>query len=57
MLEQSIENGLDFDDELLNLLVPEANYHVVEKQTIEKTLEEGTIKAEKNVKGQNNQKM
>ena len=57
MLEQSIENGLDFDDELLNLLVPEANYNVVEKQTIEKTLEEGTSKAEKNVKGQNNQKM
>ena len=28
--EESLENELDSDDEPLNLLVPEANYHVVE---------------------------
>ena len=30
MSEESLENELDTDDEPLNLLVPEANYHVVE---------------------------
>ena len=28
--EESLENELDSDDKPLNLLVPEANYHVVE---------------------------
>ena len=35
VLEESLENELDSDDEPLNLLVPEANYHVVKNPTIE----------------------
>ena len=34
VLEESLENELDFDDEPLNLLVPEVNYHVIENTTI-----------------------
>ena len=56
MLEESLENELDSHDEPLNLLVAEANYHAVENQTIEKTLEEGSSKAEKEVKGKSNEK-
>ena len=33
-----LENEFDSDDEPLNLLVPEANYHVAEHPTIEKKL-------------------
>ena len=40
LLEESLENESDTDDEPLNLLVPEANCHVVENPTIKKTLEE-----------------
>ena len=36
LLEESLKNELDSDDELLILLVPEANYHVLENLTIEK---------------------
>ena len=36
VLEESSENELDFDDEPLNLLVPEANHYVLENPTIEK---------------------
>ena len=36
LLEDSLKNALDSDDELLILLVPEANYHVLENLTIEK---------------------
>ena len=50
VLEESLENELNSDDKPLNLLVPEANYHVVENPTSEKTLEEGDAKAEKEVK-------
>ena len=42
VLEERLENELDSDDELLNLLVPEANNHVVGNPTVEKTLEEGS---------------
>ena len=40
VLEESLENESDTDDEPLNLLVPEANCHVVENPTIKKTLDE-----------------
>ena len=43
-LEEGLENKSGFGDVLLNLLLPEANYHVVGKPTIENTLEEGRIK-------------
>ena len=56
VLEESLDNELDFDDKPLNLLVPKANYHVVENPTIEKTLKEGSSKAEKKVKGKNKEK-
>ena len=36
VLEESSENELDFGDEPLNLLVPEANHYVLENPTIEK---------------------
>ena len=42
--EESLENELDSDDEPLNLLVPEANYHVVENWTIKKLLKKVVIK-------------
>ena len=45
-LEQSLGNELDSDDEPLNLLVPDANYYVVENPTIS----EGSTKAEKKFK-------
>ena len=50
-LEQSLENELDSDDEPSNLLLLEANYDVVDNPVIEKTLEEGSSKAEKEVRG------
>ena len=56
VLEESLENELDSDDEPLNLLVPGDNYHVVENLTIEKNLEEESSKAEKEVKGKNKEK-
>ena len=56
VLEESLVNELDSDDESLNLLVPEANYHVVENPTIEKTLEEGSSKAEREVKSKSEKK-
>ena len=36
--------------------MPEANYHILENPTIEKTLEEGSSKAEKEVKGKSKEK-
>ena len=51
VLEEILENELDSDDKPLNLLVPEANYHVVENPAIEKTLKEGGSKVEKDLKG------
>ena len=42
---------MDSDDEPLNLLVPETK-----NPTIEKTFEEGSSKAEKDVKGKSNEK-
>ena len=36
VLEENLKNELDSDDELLILLVPEANSHVLENLTIEK---------------------
>ena len=50
VLEESSENELYSDDIQLNLLVPEANYHIVENPTIEETLEERSSKCEKEVK-------
>ena len=43
-LEESLEKKLDSDNEPLNLLVPEANYHVVGNPTIKKSWEEITEK-------------
>ena len=54
-LEENLENELDSNNEPLNLFVPEANY-VVENPTIEKTLEEGSSKADKEVKGKSKEK-
>ena len=51
-----LENELVSDDEPLRLLMPEANYHVVENPTIEKSLEEGSSKAEKEVKGKSKER-
>ena len=51
MLEESVKDELDSDDETLSLLVPEPNCHVVENATIEKTLEENSGKSiEKEIK-------
>ena len=50
VLEETLQNKLHSDDEPLNLLTPEANYHVIGIWTIEKTLEEGSSKAEKKEK-------
>ena len=56
VLEERLKNKLDSDDEPLSLLAPEANYHVAEDSTIEKNLEEGSSKAENEVKGKNKEK-
>ena len=51
VLEESVKDELDSGGETLNLLVPEANCHVVENATIEKTLEENSGKSiEKEIK-------
>ena len=42
MLEECLGNEIDFQDEILNLLVPGANHQVAKTLTIEKTLEEGS---------------
>ena len=34
--EQSLENKLDFDDEPLNIVVPETNYHGLKIQLLKK---------------------
>ena len=49
VLEESLGNELDSDDESLKLLLPEPNYHVAENPTIKKTLEEASSKSEKKV--------
>ena len=36
VLEQSLENELDFDDEPLNLIGPENNYHGLQIQLLKK---------------------
>ena len=56
LLEEMLENELDSDDEPLNLLVPEANYHVVENPTIKVNFEEGSRKAEKEIKRKSKEK-
>ena len=56
VFEESLEKELNSDDEPLILLVLEANYHVVEDPTIEKILEEGRSKVEKEVIGKNKEK-
>ena len=56
VLEQSLENELVSDDEPLNLILLEANYHMVENLTIEKTLEESNSKAKKDVKRKSKEK-
>ena len=48
VLEESLERGLDFDDEPSNS--PEANCHVTENPTIEKILEEGSRNKENSKK-------
>ena len=54
MLEESLENKLDSDDEPLNLPVQKGNYHVVENPTIGKV---SSNKAEKEVKGKSREKV
>lgn len=44
VLNKSLENESDSDDEQLNLIFPEKNYPVVGNQTIVKTLEESSSK-------------
>ena len=56
VLQESLEIELDSDDEPLNVLIPEANYYVVENATIKKTLEEGSSKAEKEVNWKSKEK-
>ena len=56
LLEEILENELDSDDEPLNSLVPEANYHVVENPTIKINFEEGSRKAEKEIKRKSKEK-
>ena len=56
VLEENLENELDSDDEPLNLLVPEADYHPFENPNIAKTLKEGNDKTEKEVKGKSKEK-
>ena len=53
---ESLENEFDFDEEPLNVLVPEANYHVIEIWANEKTLEEISSKTEKEVKTKSEEK-
>ena len=36
VLEQSLENELDFDDEPLNLILPDTNYHGLKIQLLKK---------------------
>ena len=36
VLEQNLENKLDFDDEPLSLIVPETNYHGLKIQLLKK---------------------
>ena len=50
VLKERLENELGSDDKPLNLFAPEANYHVAENSTIEKTLGEDSSNAEKEVK-------
>ena len=47
VLEESLKNDLDSDDDTLNLLVPEANNRAVENPSIEKTLDKSSSEAEK----------
>ena len=56
VLEESLENELDTDNETLTLLVPEASYNVVENLIIEKTLEESSSKTGKELKRKRKEK-
>ena len=56
VLEESLENELDSDDEPLNLLLSEAHCHLAEYPTIKRTLEKGSSKAEKEIKGKYKEK-
>ena len=47
VLEQSLENELDFDDESLSLIVPEANYHGLKIQLFQKLWKKETAKLRK----------
>ena len=49
VLEENLKNNLDSDDKPLNSVVSEANYHVVDNPTIDKTLESGSSKAKNEV--------
>ena len=56
VMEESLGNELYSDEGSLNLLVPEASYHVAQNPAINKTLEEGSNKAEEEVKGKGQKK-
>ena len=47
VFEQSLENELDFDDEPLSLIVPEANYHGLKIQLFQKLWKKETAKLRK----------
>ena len=47
LLEQSLENELDFDDESLNLIVPGTKYHGLKIQLLKKLWKKETAKLRK----------
>ena len=48
VLEQSLENELDFDDEPLSLIMPETNYHGLKIQLLKKISQKEIAKLRKN---------
>ena len=47
VLEQSLENELDFDDEPLSLIMPETNYHGLKIQLLKKISQKEIAKLRK----------
>ena len=56
MWEEILENELDSDVEQLNLLMSEANYHVV-KNLLKKKLEEDSSKVDKEINRKSKEKV
>ena len=56
IVDENLDNDIDFDDEPLSVLIPEANIHVVKSSTAEANMEESNVVCERESKQKSKRK-